>query len=178
MNKEQLLTTSTQTFSALTALCKSADENLFFEKPAAKWSAAENLKHLIISTNISTLAYSLPLFLVKLAGGTPNRPSKTYEELVLKYKQKLSEGGRAAGRFVPKPIPTGVSKELLITKWQAATTKYLKCLQQKRTETDLDNYLIRHPLLGRITLRELGYFTIYHTQHHQQIIEERTAANK
>jgi hypothetical protein len=176
MNKEQLLTTSTQTFNAVAAVCKNADEKLFFEKPAGKWSAAENLKHLIIATNISTLAYSLPLFLVKLAGGTPNRPSKTYEELVIKYKQKLAEGGRASGRFVPKPIPTGVSKELLITKWQTATEKHLKCLLQKRTETDLDNYLVRHPLLGRITLRELCYFTIYHTQHHQHIIEERTAA--
>lgn len=37
----------------------------------------------------------------------------------------------------------------------------------------LDQYLAPHPLLGKITLRELGYFTIYHTEHHLAIIKER-----
>ena len=42
-------------------------------------------------------------------------------------------------------------------------------------EEDLDRYLAPHPLLGKITLRELAYFTIYHTHHHLQIIKDRMA---
>ena len=38
-------------------------------------------------------------------------------------------------------------------------------------DVDLDRYLLPHPLLGKITLREMLYFTTFHIQHHQQTIE-------
>jgi hypothetical protein len=173
MNKEQILSVSKNTFASLTVLCSDINDQLFFEKPAGKWSAAENVKHLVLATNISTLAYSLPKFIVKWIAGTANRPSCTYEELVTKYRQKLANGGKASGPFIPKPLPTGSSKKLLLTQWNVSNQKYISKLTENRTEKDLDRYLVRHPLLGRITLRELCYFTIYHTIHHQQIIKER-----
>jgi hypothetical protein len=60
--------------------------------------------------------------------------------------------------------------------WNKVTTRHIAAIQKNRTEDDLDNYLVKHPLLGRITLRELCYFTIYHTQHHLNIISSRTTA--
>jgi len=72
------------------------------------------VQHLIISTNTSSLAWNLPLFLVRLIGGTPNRNSRTYDELKDKYYQKLSEGGRASSRFVPKPIEIKYGKQKLL----------------------------------------------------------------
>lgn len=175
MTKEQILTAAKNTFESLTALCTNFNDASFFEKPAEKWSAAENLRHLVLSTNVSTLAFSLPKIIVRLLAGTANRPSRTYDELVAKYKQKLAAGGRASAPFVPKPIPTGSSKTALLNQWIKATEKHLAKISKHSTEADLDKYLVRHPLLGRITLRELCYFTIYHTQHHQQIIKERAA---
>ena len=145
-------------------------KSCFFDKPTTKWSIAENVQHLIISTNITTLAFSLPHFLVRFIGGKPNRSSKTYEELVTKYKNKLAAGGAASGRFIPKPIKINFGKEKLLNNWKNTTQKYITALQNNRTENDLDNYLVKHPLLGRITLRELCYFTIYHTEHHLNII--------
>lgn len=173
MTKEQIITEAKKTFTTLTTVCSGVNGQLFFDQPADKWSVAQNVSHLIISTNTSNLAYTLPRFLVRWIGGIANRPSKTYEALVAKYKQKLEEGGRASGRFVPKPVNTSVTKEQLLAKWTVVTNKFVTALEQNRTEADLDRYLVRHPLLGRITLRELCYFTIYHTQHHQHIIEQR-----
>ena len=174
MTKEQIIAEAQKTFTQFTAVCAAIPENLFFDKPAEKWSVAENVQHLVISTGTSNLAFTLPKFLLRLTAGTANRPSRTYEELVAKYKQKLAEGGRASGRFVPKATNASAGKSVFLAKWQKTTTEFIKALQLKRTETDLDKYLVRHPLLGRITLRELCYFTIYHTQHHQAIIENRT----
>jgi hypothetical protein len=57
-------------------------------------------------------------------------------------------------------------KQKLMYNWQKATVAFIKALTKNRTEKDLDNYLAKHPLLGRITLRELCYFTIFHTEHH------------
>lgn len=170
MKKEEIIKATEKIFDQFTNYCKSIEENIFFDKPTPKWSIAENVQHLIVSTNTTTLAFLLPRFLVRLVGGKPNRSSKTYEELVNKYKNKLAEGGAASGHFIPKPIKINFGKEKLIANWSKATAKHLAALQKNRTEDDLDNYLVKHPLLGRITLRELCYFTIYHTEHHLNII--------
>jgi len=175
MTKSDIITTTEKTFSSFTSYCNNINENIFFEKPTSKWSVAENVQHLIISTNTSTLAYSLPKFIVRWVAGKPNRQSKTYEELVTKYKKKLAEGGAATGRFIPKPIKINFGKEKLLSNFTKTADKHLSFLK-KNTENDLDSYLVRHPLLGRITLRELGYFTIYHTQHHLNIIAAIAAA--
>jgi len=44
------------------------------------------------------------------------------------------------------------------------------------SEEDLDKLILPHPLLGKLTLREMMYFTIYHVQHHQRIVERNLAA--
>jgi hypothetical protein len=121
---------------------------------------------------MTTLAYRLPKFLVRLVGGKPNRASRSYEELKARYYKKLADGGQASGRFVPKPIEIKYGKEKLLNNWQHATGGFIKALTRNRTEADLDKYLAKHPLLGRITLRELCYFTIFHTQHHLQAIHK------
>ncbi len=61
--------------------------------------------------------------------------------------------------------------------WNKATIKFIAALKNKTGESKLDDYLARHPLLGRITLRELCYFTIYHTEHHLNIINKSPALN-
>ena len=174
MTKNEIITAASKIFSAFTHYCETIPDAVFFDKPTTKWSVAENVQHLIISTNTSTLAYSLPKFLVRWIAGTPNRQSRSYDELVAKYKTKLAEGGAATGRFIPKPIAINSGKKKLLRNWNKATTKHLAALT-KNNDANLDLYLVKHPLLGRITLRELCYFTIYHTQHHLTIISTRTA---
>jgi hypothetical protein len=170
LNREEIITAAEKIFTAFTLTCEQLDEAAFFKAPAEnKWCVAEHVQHLITSTNITTLAYSLPLFIVRLAGGTPNRKSRTYNELVEKYRLKLSQGGRASGVFVPKKA--GLSREELIKKWEKQSVKFIAALKKTGTDNRLDNYLAKHPLLGRITLRELCYFTIYHTEHHLNTIK-------
>lgn len=172
MTKETIIKDSETAFKEFSEACSRIPEDRMFTRADDKWSVAENMQHLIISTNTTTLAYRLPTFLVRWVGGTPNRKSRTFEELKDRYDKKLSEGGRASGRFVPKPIEIRYGKQKLIDNWNTATAKYLKALNNKRTEADLDHYLARHPLLGRITLRELCYFTIFHTRHHLNSIQK------
>lgn len=172
MTKREIITAAENIFTQFTDTCNSMDEALLFKKPVEKWSAAENIQHLIISTNMTTLAYRLPKLIVRLVGGKPNRASRSYDELKAKYYKKLADGGRASGRFVPKPIEIKYGKEKLMRNWQNATAAFQLALSKNRTEQDLDNYLAGHPLLGRITLRELCYFTIFHTEHHLQTIHK------
>jgi len=170
MTKEEIIASSGEIFNRFTETCSNIPEAAFFKRPPGKWSVAEHLQHLVISTNTTTLAYRLPRFAVKLIGGTPNRDPKTFDELKSKYYKRLEEGAKASARFIPRPIEIKYGKERSLRNWTKATAKYLASLTNKRTEKDLDNYLVKHPLLGRITLRELCYFTIFHTGHHLQSI--------
>lgn len=172
MTKSEIITAAENAFAQLTQTCNGLGEVAFFNRPGEKWSVAENVQHLIISTNTSSLAWKLPLFLVKIIGGTPNRNSRTYDELKEKYYKKLREGGRASSRFIPKPAEIKKGKQKLIDNWNKATATFIKTLTTNRSEKDLDSYLVKHPLLGRITLRELGYFTIFHTEHHLHNIQK------
>ena len=172
MTKPEIITAAENIFNQFSETCSAIDENRLFKRPESKWSAAENMQHLIISTNTTSLAFWLPKFLVRWIGGTPNRISRTFDELKDKYYKKLSEGGKASGRYVPKPIEIKYGKLKLIDNWNKATAKFIQSLAKNRTEKDLDSYLVKHPLLGRITLRELCYFTIFHTQHHLHTIKK------
>jgi len=42
------------------------------------------------------------------------------------------------------------------------------------SEQDLDELILPHPLLGKLTLREMMYFTMYHVLHHHKSIEENS----
>src|SRR4051812_22315733 len=123
MNKQAIITAAEKKFSAFTLYCNRIPSIVFFDKPGAKWSVAENVQHLIIATNTSTLAFSLPKFVVRWISGRPNRGSRTYDQLVEKYKRKLAEGGTASARFIPKPITINTNKEKLLGNWEKATGK-------------------------------------------------------
>jgi hypothetical protein len=143
----------------------------FEATPENKWSAGQNLDHLIRSIRPLQLAYSLPKFMLKLLFGKSNRPSKTHEELVEKYKSRLLAGGRASGPFIPKTI-SFEQKEILIEKYIKHKQKLINKIK-KQSEESLDQYILPHPLLGKITLREMLFFTIHHNEHHLNILKDK-----
>lgn len=157
------------------ALCRGVDDINFFRQPDEKWSIAQNVTHLVTSANMTKLAYRLPKFIIRWYTGKPNRGSRTYDELVEKYKTKLAKGGKASGRFVAKPVAASIGKENIMRSFNRSTESLCKTMLDRWNDPQLDQYLAPHPLLGKLTLRELGYFTIYHTLHHLTIVEERTS---
>jgi hypothetical protein len=171
MDKEEILRASKLIFIQFTDSCLQIPDERFFFQPAEKWSIAENVDHLTRSIKTTRLAYSLPKFVVQMIFGKPNRPSRSYEELVAKYKLKLEQGGKASGRYIPKNRASGKVK--IMQEWQRQNEKYLEALELNWKDEQLDQYIAPHPLLGKITLRELCYFTIYHTEHHLNIIKTR-----
>ncbi|HKZ67215.1 MAG TPA: DinB family protein [Chitinophagaceae bacterium] len=173
MTKEEIIKQLHLAKEEFTGFCSGMDTDLFFRQPMEKWSIAQHVKHLIISANTTHLAFSLPTFVARLYAGKPNRPSRSYDELVNKYKTKLQQGGKASGRFVPAIISLKEGKEKMLGSFSKSMNRLIYTIETKWTDIQLDKYLAPHPLLGKITLRELCYFTIYHTYHHLEIIKER-----
>ena len=137
--------------------------------PEGKWTAGQQADHLIRSTAPLVSALGLPKLALKLKFGKANRASKSYEELVEKYQLKLEQGGKSFGKYNPPTIDAKLRKKKskqLHHKIHSLCTKL-----EQWTEEDLDNYILPHPLLGKVTIREILYFTAYHAYHHQLLIK-------
>ena len=111
----------------------------------------------------------LPKFVLTYKFGKPNRQSRTYDELVEKYWEKLKTQNPTINRFGPKGGKT-ISKEKLTQEFEKQYDKFAKNIENKWDENSLEGYLIPHPLLGKLTIREMIMFTIYHTEHHQKAL--------
>jgi hypothetical protein len=169
MNNQQLIQNLTENHQAFINYINAlSDAHLQYALPE-KWTAAQQLDHIHKSVKPLAQALLLPKFILRLLFGKANRPGRTYDELIQKYNTKLAAGGRATGRFIPLPIPTA-KREGLVKLVLSEVTKICNRLA-KFSEADLDTLLLPHPLLGKLTLREMMYFSIYHVTHHEAIIK-------
>ena len=173
MTKEEIITELKKVTTKFVDECAAIDDAIYFQQRGEKWSIAQDVHHIITSADATRLAYALPKFMIRWYTGKTNRPSRTYDELVNKYKAKLEKGGRASGRFIPKKISPKLPKEKQLKVFEKVMNLLISKIEKKWDDNLLDNYLAPHPLLGKITLRELGYFTIYHTLHHLAIIQTK-----
>jgi hypothetical protein len=172
-NKSEIITALNEKVNAFNQFILPMNKKQFEASPGGKWSAGQNLDHLIRSIKPLHLAYSLPKFVLKILFGKTNRPARSYDELVAKYKTKLAAGGRAGGPFVP-PTIFFENKDVLLKKYEAQKQKLITKIE-KQSEPDLDLYILPHPLLGKLTLREMLFFTIYHNEHHLRLLKERSS---
>jgi DinB superfamily len=142
-------------------------EEDFLKRKNDKWTAGQQFEHIFLGVKPVRQILSLPKFLLQLIWGQANRESKSYEDLVEKYLLKLENGGRATGRFIPQTVSYKKGQILKIN-----LKKELDMLVAKLdrfSEEELDKYILPHPLLGKLTIREMLYFTIYHVRHHEEL---------
>jgi hypothetical protein len=157
-----------------TDLLQTFDEQTFGFAPEGKWSAGMQLDHLIRSVAPVGLAFRLP-WLARLVFGKANRPSRSYESVVEKYKSKLAAGGRASGAFVPKVVAFR-ERQALCQKLQREVEQLCRSVE-KTPEHRLNTLILPHPLLGKLTFREMLCFTIYHVQHHRASVAGMVGSN-
>lgn len=140
----------------------------FIRSDNGKWTPGQQLEHIVKSVRPVNLAFILPQFLLKIVFGKANRESKSYEALVEKYHAKLAAGGKSSAPFIPKSVAVH-DRERLSKKLHALTNSLVQSVDSF-SENQLDRIILPHPLLGKLTLREMLYFTIYHVEHHEKQI--------
>ncbi|MFI5205468.1 MAG: DinB family protein [Candidatus Paceibacterales bacterium] len=166
MTKQEITDKLTSNHRTFADLIVSLNDRDFLHALPGKWTAGQQLDHILRAVSPLTKILALPKFMIKLIFGKANRPSKDYENLVKKYHAKLESGGKATGRFIPSLVEP-VQKEILKNKLLRAVARLIKNTDDY-SEQQLDAYILPHPLLGKLTLREMFYFTIYHVEHHQK----------
>lgn len=134
------------------------------------WTPAEHLQHLNTAVSAVARGLSISPWILRLRFGRAERPSRTFVELRDDYRDRLARGGRASGRFVPpreelSPEQTTIRQTQLLARWQRVNSRLMTSLD-RWSEDDLDRIRLPHPILGKITAREMVYFVIYHGHHH------------
>ncbi|MFL6247080.1 MAG: DinB family protein [Thermoanaerobaculia bacterium] len=146
----------------------------FFAKIDGHWSPAETVRHLIKSIRPVTKALSLPRLVLRFMFGAPRRESARWSDIQARYLGLLEAGGKA-GRFAPsereeQDLEAGRTR---IMSQFVQVNRDLRAAVARWADRSLDRYQLPHPLLGKLTLREMLIFTAYHQIHHLEGVKRR-----
>lgn len=146
------------------------------EDGVVRWSPAEQVRHLTKSTYPLVRAYALPRFLLLLRFGLSLQARGTYEALAERYG-RLLETRPDAGRFKPGADERRGDERRaeIMAHWRDAVSR-LSQVAGTWSEGALDRFRLPHPLLGRISTREMLYFALFHTSHHGRQMARRATA--
>ncbi len=170
MKKEQIISEIKNVCLITTNVSLGASEEEFYAIQNQKWSAAQNYAHLTLSAKLLARAISAPKIALWLKFGRKfNNISRSYDDLANMYVEVNSKPREALTGFEPR-MKAGTNKSDEILAFQKIHEKLLKALDSW-SEKQLGSYLVPHPLMGKITFREMLYFMIYHIQHHKKAIE-------
>jgi hypothetical protein len=150
-----------------------SDDELLLRDGEA-WNPAEHLQHLCTSTSAVARGLGMPWLLLRLRFGRARAPSRGFDAMREVYRARLAAGGGATGAFVP-PREEGAGSErrtALLARWARVNARLREALEGW-SERDLDRILLPHPLLGKLTTREMLFFTLYHDQHHVEGAKRR-----
>jgi uncharacterized damage-inducible protein DinB len=164
-SKSEIIESLQASFDQVTVCIQSTPDEVFYEKRNRKWSIAENLDHLVQSAK--PIASVLKKNKLRLLGfGISFSGSENLETLKSNYHLKLSQGLAPAngGGFISKNIES-ISKEKNLENWNLIKNKFPQRIDQW-SEKNLDRFKLPHPLLGKLTVREMLFFTIFHNEHH------------
>lgn len=141
----------------------------FFTRQGEAWSASDNVDHLIRAHKPIAKALKLPKITLRAMFGKPDKASVTYEELCQSYRDEIAKGAQASGRYLPNqenPKEQAEEKKRQLLHQFSNTSGELVSAAETWDENDLDQYMLPHPILGKLTLREMLFFTIYHNLRH------------
>lgn len=168
--KDEIAKALDSEFEKLAHWLRGHDDDKYEQGPEGKWTTGQHIDHLLKSTKPLNKALRLPKIQLRMMFGKANREGRNYDTLIQRYHEKLALGGQASGRYVPG-IPKREDKRQLLATLLKEKDNLLKVVA-KWEEQDMDVFILPHPLLGKLTIREMLFFTIYHTGHHAKLLEE------
>ena len=164
---DEVLAGLTDAQTTWTAYAQALPLETFFQAPSpGRWAPITHLRHLTLTHRRVTQGLSTPRPVLRVMFGTPG-PARRYAELVSAYQAALAAGGTAPDRYVPaldRTVAEPVRDEALAA--YATGAAALRGALARWSESDLDAHALPHDLLGRLSVREVALFTLYHDHHH------------
>lgn len=174
-SKSEIISAFQSKWQEIVSLVTQVNDEQFVAKPDPKaWSIAEEFEHVIKSASVVSIAMKVNTLALRWKFGKPNRPIRNYEEVLAKYNKALaSVDGKAVS---PSPFQAAegkiFNKAEMLNHWDSTLNKFDKRVN-KWSDKNLDRLLLPHPLLGKMMVRELLYFTHLRTEHHRKSLERK-----
>ena len=173
MNKETIIKTLEEKHHELFEWLDTNGEGKWDQGPKEKWTVGQHILHLVISLKMLNKALSYPKFLIKYKFGVSNRPSRSYSEVAKRYDEKLSKNQERAKEFNKNLKTPSLKEQNRLTDILQIQNKKLQYKTTKLNDKYLDTLLLPHPLMGKMTLREIIMWTAHHTEHHAKILQQK-----
>ncbi|MEM9547881.1 MAG: DinB family protein [Bacteroidota bacterium] len=173
MLKPELIQLNNEKFQNLFDFLSTHDNDKWNQGPEGKWTTGQHVMHLLQSAKPLNRALGMPMLVLRYKFGKANRGPRTYDVVQDKYKTKLAAAGNVLSPFsrnMPDTPPDG--KQTIIAQLDKAKEVLLKKIN-RISEKSMDKYLIPHPLLGRMLIREMIMWNAIHVDHHLEILKEK-----
>jgi hypothetical protein len=171
MDKTTLIKSLDDNTAQFIELVKGLNKEEFEFNVNDKWSAGQDLMHLIKVLRIVNIGFTLPKPILHLLFGINKKESRSFEDLRQVYKNALEGGAKAPTIYIPKLV-SHTEKDSLIQKYASLNKSFIDKLNN-HTPHELDSYRLPHPILGKISLGELASFTSFHTSHHFDVLKSK-----
>lgn len=173
LNKESIIVSLESNWQAILDWCTQHQDKDFNEPLAkGKWSIAQTLYHLAKITRHMNRGLKMPKLVLLGMFGKNKRVEKTYVEIVEHFSNLMSSGGISPAQYVAEKNRV-FEKEILLKRF-SDELKDLKAYLEKWDDKSMSQYVLPHPGLDKITIREILFYTIWHTNHHLVILQKQT----
>lgn len=166
--KQELLAALKDARERVSAWFEAIPASDFFTRQADAWSASDNMDHLIRAHKPIVTAFKMPRLALQGMFGKSDKASMSYETLCGVYLDAIKKGAVASGNYLPEqqePKDAEAQKQAILQDWASASGALIAQAEKWREE-ELDQYQLPHPILGKLTIREMLFFTIYHNLRH------------
>lgn len=168
MSKEEIIQALDDKYDALFQWLEKQPSEQFEIAIEGKWSPGQHVEHLIKSSKPLNQSLRMPKMALSTMFGKNDREERSYDEVTNRYHEKIKAGGQASGRFLPKHVSNEQKTELMgVLRTEA---DQLAEIIQKWDTKRLSIHLLPHPLLGKMTINEMMYFTIMHVEYHHKLL--------
>ncbi len=172
MTKQEIKTLLDQNHLSILSFLENHDNSKWNKGPKGKWTTGQHIIHLTQSIKPLNKALSTPKFILQYKFGKANRTPRSIDQIVEKYHEKLKNPNLTVSPFsrvLPETPPA--TKKVIIKKFTRQKEVLVKKLA-RISDKKLDKYIVPHPLMGRMLLREIIMWTAYHTEHHHKQLRE------
>jgi hypothetical protein len=151
---------------------------MFVAAQGNRWSPADHVRHLTKSMRALNRGLRLPLIVLWWKFGRAAAPSRDYDSVVAAYRKRLETFDGRNNPFAPTASVATDQQSWReeVMRYHETAVRELIRNSLRLSEKSLDKYQVPHPLLGKMTIREMLFFMLYHNLHHVRLVASRLVA--
>ncbi|GAB3643168.1 DinB family protein [Spirosoma arcticum] len=144
-------------------------EARFSQQANGKWSVGDTMQHLFLSARPVARLMTGPRDAFRQWGHSDGS-SRSYDEIADLYRRTLATGLKSPATLSPRSDDVHTDRATVVARFTDAYES-LATAAGGWSADELDRYVMPHPALGIVTVREMLDFTDIHTRHHLSIVQ-------